>query len=150
MPSDYTIEVRGLNRLLRALQDTDPLFAEPLRNAFDEGGDLMLEAAQTRAPSGRGTLAQRITKRLDSRPVPRFVKVGPTPMPLSTGGFRYPGALEGGEMYHYRSGPFAGQKTRGWLSGVKKDVARYVRQIIKAAGKEIEAAWIDAATKGAD
>lgn len=139
------IRVTGLDRALKKLKDADPVYAAPFRRAMEGIGRLAAAYLKTRAARGQtGRLADSISQELDARPVPRFVhagyvRAGP-PMPTRDG-FRYPGALQGSDRYHYRSGPLRGQTTKGWISGAKGFVQRQARTLLKAAEREIAASW---------
>lgn len=141
---ELRIEVRGHEALIRKLRGR-PLFAGPLRDALDEAGSLALRHAQERVPRGRGVTASRLKKQLHAAPVPLWAKVSLSPMPTARGRagrrFRYPGALEGGARYHYRSGAHHGQTTRHWLSGVLPLIRQRVEHLLGAAGRQIEQAW---------
>jgi len=140
-----TMRVRGLDPL-RAKLGVNSSLLKPWAAAIGEAGDLLLDIARGRAPKGAtGKLHAQLTKTLDPRPVPRFVKVGypKGAMPVSRGKrtFRYPGALEGSARYHYRSGPHAGKTTKGWLSGSLKAGQRKIGAFLRKAGAAIEQEW---------
>jgi hypothetical protein len=141
----FRIQLRGLGPALNKLDPADPFYAPAVHQAFADLGKLGQAYVRTRAPRGRtGRLANSIVHVLDARPVPRFVKIGwprgGGPMPTRSG-FRYPGALEGGPRFHYRSGPLKGRPTRGWLSGARKFLRTQARRLLTTAARQIEAAW---------
>lgn len=143
MPS-LTMRVRGLDPL-RAKLGINSSLLKPWAVAIGEAGDMLLEIARGRAPRGAtGRLHGGLTKTLDLRPIPRFVKVGFPKGTMPTSGrkkFRYPGALEGSARYHYRSGPHAGKTTQGWLSGSLKAGQRKIGAFLRNAGMAIEQEW---------
>lgn len=144
MPPRMTLAVGNLDKVLKKLDTAHPVYAEPLRRALTDAGRLGRAYVETRAPRGTGRLSRAIDDRVDPRPVPRFLRIGYVPEgpPMPTRrGFRYPGALEGGPKYTYRSGPLKGRPTRGWLSGASKFLRRQVNALLRRAAQETEQQW---------
>ena len=131
------VRVTGVEKILRRYNRRNPIYAEPWVSALKEAASLVQTDLQRGAP---GTLGATITTRLHARPVPLYAKVGLLPMP-SRKGFRYPGALQGGAMYHYRSGPLTGRPTKGWLKEPLSRLAGKIEELLGRAGREIERAW---------
>jgi hypothetical protein len=138
MPKPFiNVRVLGVERILRKLNKADPIHAKPWTKALRSAADLVQSGMRQTAP---GTLGARVTTRLHARPVPLFAKVGLLPMP-SRKGFRYPGALHGGAMYHYRSGSNSGQQTKGWLTKPLKVVQGRINDLLSRAAGEIKNDW---------
>ncbi len=133
-----TARMEGLTPILRKIEG-NRLLQEPWRQALDEIARAVQERAQRRAPRQRGALAAGITRRLDARPMPwwALVSLGN----VTNRGFRYGGALEGGPMYHYRSGPYKGRQTRHWFKGTIRSVQRAVNRALEGALRRIEQEW---------
>jgi hypothetical protein len=148
----YRIQVRGLGAAMAKLDPANPFYAPAVHRAFADIGKLGQAYVRARAPRRRGSLANAVTHVLDDRPVPRFVAIGyprrGRPMPTRDG-FRYPGALEGGPRFHYRSGPMKGRPTRGWLSGARTWLRGQFRKLLNGAAREIQAAWSAGSAGGA-
>jgi len=147
MPASLTIDLRGLDKVRAKLAANDRLL-RPWAAALAGAGDIALGVLQKRAPRGKtGALYRGLVLKLDPKPVPRFVKVGfvgtmPTTTSRKTGKkFRYPGALEAGAKFHYRSGSYAGRPTKGWIGDAKRLIARLTGPLLRAAAKGIESEW---------
>jgi len=138
------IRVEGIRKVLRLLRD-DPVHARPWISALERATDIAYREARHRAPKQTGALESSITRRLQKAEVPLWAKVV-FPNRVKPGGkrgkgFRYGGALEGSARYHYRSGPFMGQPTKGWFSGSLDKVQHQINNILARAAKEIEDKW---------
>ncbi len=138
------IQVQGVRKVLRLLRE-DPVHARPWTKALQNATDIAYREAQHRAPKQTGALESSIRKRLQKAEVPLWAKVV-FPNRVKPGGkrgkgFRYGGALEGSSKFHYRSGPFMGQPTKGWFSGSLDKVQQQINSILARAAKEIESRW---------
>ncbi len=132
-----SMQLEGFDEIMAKLEG-GRLYAGPWKAGMSEVGNLGLEHAQERAPYRKGGLERSLIKKMDPHPIPMYVKVTTN---VTKKGFRYGGALEGGERYHYRSGPYRGRPTKKWLSGVIDLIQREVNQILKSVAREIEQRW---------
>lgn len=144
-PAKFELKVEGVRKLLKKLGADDPVHAQVWTDALNEATEIAYKSAVDRAPKLTGNLAGSITRTLQKKPVPLWGRVK-FPNKAKPGGkrgkgFRYGGALEGGGRYHYRSGPFAGQKTKSWFSGSLQAAIDQINPILKKAKREIEARW---------
>lgn len=135
--SKFTMSVRGAEQILKFLDTKNPGWAAPWRKALQTATGEGLAHAENRAPYLTGALQAHLTSRLDPRPVPRFGKV----VLQDFGGFRYGGRLEGDKTTRYRSGPYQGNKTRGWIVRALKDTKPRIIELLGAAAREIESKW---------
>ncbi len=87
-------KVEGLNKILPKLRESDPIYAQPFREAFKKLIDLLEGRVQKRAPWGKGRLAVSVTGKMDANPIPFWGLVTAT---AENKGFRYPFALEAGK-----------------------------------------------------
>ncbi len=134
----FKIDAPNLTGLMAKL-NANSLYAPAWRHAMDRVADLMEAKGLERVPRRRGVLAASLTKKIDSRPVPLWAKVSFDAK--ASNGFRYGGALEGSQRYHYRSSGPIGRRTYHWLRGVKRLILGDARKILEAAAREIEQRW---------
>lgn len=84
------LKLYNYNEILAKCQD-DKFYAEPWKRAFTEVVNLVEQKAKKRAP---GTLGSKITKRMDTGPLPLWGIISTNAK--SASGFRYPFVLESG------------------------------------------------------
>lgn len=136
MTAKITVRIEGVRTLLRDIREHDPVYAEPWEKALNAAVRLAEKAVKARAP---GSLGHYVKTKVQARPVPLWGRVR---LPnKSRRGFRYPGALQGGKRYHYRSGSYRGQETRGWFTKARKSVEGEIAKLLSKAEREIEQRW---------
>lgn len=135
----FAIRVAGLEDVQRKLR-AEHLYAEPLREALREAGELVKREAEGGAPVDTGRLKSRIRLTVSKAKVPKaaFVRLNVTKR-----GFRYPWALNTSRkrVYRFRSGPRRGSPTRGWFTAARDKTSPHVNAILARAARQIERQW---------
>ena len=131
-----SLTIVGLERVLKKLGPD--LASKPLKRFFEQASHAIQAEAQRRAPVDTGHMRSKITKELDDGRPPLWAKVGTN---VEHEGVSYPRILEESPIHHYAAGPFAGQPTRGWLSGALKTMRGRVQELVAELGDDIRATW---------
>lgn len=136
-----SVDVEGWKEIQEKLRYGGDLYT-PWRSMLRKSVDYVERRAKARAPLGkRNSIAPAIKGELVGRPVPMFGKVS-FPNAAGENGFRYAGALEGGEMYHYRHKPgLIDKPTKGWWRGSLTGAKRMLQKYMQDAKREIEQLW---------
>lgn len=139
----FDVKVEGVQKILGKLNRSNPVIAKPWTAALTEAGRLVEADMRKRAP---GRLGSQVTLKMQARIVPLWAHVGLMPMPTAPyrghKPFRFPGALHGSEfLYHYRSGPYTGQKTHNWLTLPLQLLQTRVNALLGKAADRIKTEW---------
>jgi len=134
-----SIVLAGMPEVVKRLEPGS-LYGSALKRALEDTRDYGDRLMHKRVPKLTGALEAAIVTRIDSREVPLWASIEIPNMPTRNG-FRYGGALEGSDRYHYRSGPYKGRTTKAWWSGARKLVQTYLRRRVRQLAADIERAW---------
>lgn len=138
-----TVEAEGFRRLNRKIGDSH-LIGSPMRDAFTKLGRIGVRAGRQRAPVGAsGRLARSVRFRVPSRPFPKHVTIRAN---VTRKRARYGYILNVGRFRRGRAQIQLRTKrgrrpTRGWFSGIKRQLAGQARGAIRHAAAQIEARW---------
>lgn len=134
-PPRTKVEFEGLDKLITL--SGPKLYAEPWKRVLQESGEVVLKAAQSRAP-GNGRIGGTLTVRMEGGVLPTRAIV---PLKLREGIILQYGGRR--KLSRYRVGMRRGKKVRGWFSGAVrlKAVKNAVQQVIEQAKREIEGNW---------
>lgn len=138
MPTKITVDIEGINQVLRKLRAEDPVYAEPWREALTEATELAYGKAMQRAPEATGRLKARMTKRVGGGVAPRYGVVSNRVQKKKA---RYAFILNASKIAHYRGGPNRGQPTRLWFTHALDEVQRKINDILTKAAERIERKW---------
>lgn len=142
-----SIRVEGLDDLLDDLSWNKPIYAQPWKRALTKAVQVAQAKVKERSPGNR--IRANVTTRMDARPVPLWGTVSTDAE--SPKGYRYPFSLEAGKgrkmadgtysVTHYRKGPRAGRRTKGWFRGSLAAVRKEINGLLAGAAREIEGMW---------
>lgn len=135
----YGIRIEGLKPLQKKLR-AEPLYAEPLREALTEAGELVRDEAQRRAPVETGRLRRQIKLTVSKARVPKSAIVRAN---VTKRRFRYGWALNFSKKrpYRYRGTVWRGQRTLDWFGGARDRLSGRTRAILARAMARIERQW---------
>lgn len=135
----YGIRIEGLKELQKKLR-AEHLYAEPLRGALKEAGELVLEEAQRRAPVETGRLRRQIKLTVSKAKVPKSAVVRAN---VTKRRFRYGWALNFSKKrpFRYRGTARRGARTFDWFGGARDRLAGRTRAILARAMTRIERQW---------
>ncbi len=132
------IETRGFDEQLAKLARADKILKKHFKQAMGKSIVVLTSSWRRDAPVLTGryfkSLEGRIVEGLSGGEVQGIIE---TNVVASKTGFPYPKALEESARYHYRSGPRAGQRTKGHVKRVVKNNTRKVIGFFIRACKKI-------------
>lgn len=124
------IRPHNFDRVAKRLDDPK-VIAASLREIFSKGAELLEQDVQKHRPGdGAFTAIGPFDKRVqDDR---ASVSVG------SLKSFDVARALNYGERYHYRRGPYAGKPTKGWFTGALSRRKAAIATLLRKAAATLE------------
>ena len=133
------IRVEGVRRILRKLNTTDPIYAEPWTDTLHEAADMVYREQQTGMPRASGGLAGSHKVTFQARPVPLWAKITAN---KSRGGVRYGFVLNWGaagkKRFHYAG---SGKSTKGWFTDPLDRLQSKLTGMLASAARKIEQVW---------
>lgn len=123
-----SVEVHGLKELREKLE-ANKLIARPIRAALQKLADAGKAAAKGHAPRRSGRLDNRVSNKLDPRPLPGYAVIKTDA--LGDNRYGYPRMLEFSPKHGHKD----------WLLNALDSVRNQAASLLSEAAREIESTW---------